>query len=146
MNQKKNKQGNIKRTLKVKAGSCYLPKPKNQRMNGDDAMFVCEEVMIAGVADGVGGWAREGIDPGEYARELMARAEEAVRRRVYEKEMKGSGVGGKQQQQQQQLQLEPFDVLSEAYHGITVPGASTACIVALHDIPHQVCFLFFQKK
>lgn len=130
----------------MKAGSCYLPKPKNQRMNGDDAMFVCEEVMIAGVADGVGGWAREGIDPGEYARELMARAEEAVRRRVYEKEMKGSGVGGKQQQQQQQLQLEPFDVLSEAYHGITVPGASTACIVALHDIPHQVCFLFFQKK
>ncbi|KAH7669096.1 Protein-serine/threonine phosphatase protein [Dioscorea alata] len=103
----------MKRTLKVKAGSCYLPKPKNQRMNGDDAMFVCEEVMIAGVADGVGGWAREGIDPGEYARELMAKAEEAL------------------------LQLEPFDVLSEAYHGTTSPGASTACIVALHDIPHQ---------
>ncbi|KAM0942323.1 putative protein-serine/threonine phosphatase [Dioscorea sansibarensis] len=118
----------MKRALKMEAGWSYFPKPKKKRKNGDDAMFVCEEVMIAGVADGVGGWAKQGIDPGEYARELMARSEGVVRRRACGQEVKGSD--GKQ--------LEPFAVLSEAYHGATASGASTACIVALHDIPHQV--------
>ncbi|KAM0942324.1 putative protein-serine/threonine phosphatase [Dioscorea sansibarensis] len=95
-------------------------------------MFVCEGVMLAGVADGVGGWAKQGIDPGEYARELMARSEGVVRRRACGQEVKGAGGGGGKQL------LEPFAVLSEAYHGVKAAGASTACIVALHDIPHQV--------
>jgi protein phosphatase PTC7 len=31
-----------------------------------------------GVADGVGGWAEMGIDPGEYARKLMSSAKESA--------------------------------------------------------------------
>ncbi len=41
-----------------------------------------------GVADGVGGWARHGIDAGEYARQLMSNAWDAL-----EEDAKQVGLG-----------------------------------------------------
>ncbi|TMW89866.1 hypothetical protein EJD97_016539 [Solanum chilense] len=38
---------------------------------GEDAHFIDELFKTIGVADGVGGWAKQGIDAGIYSRELM---------------------------------------------------------------------------
>ncbi|KAL5988392.1 hypothetical protein ACLOJK_036156 [Asimina triloba] len=63
--------------LKMIPGSCYLPKPGSVR--GEDAHFICEDEQVIGVADGVGGWSRSGIDAGEFSRELMFHAVKAIR-------------------------------------------------------------------
>ncbi|CAD5170492.1 unnamed protein product [Musa acuminata subsp. malaccensis] len=100
-----------KRTpLKMKAGSYYIPHMR--KLKGEDAHFICEHEQVVGVADGVGGWAKLGIDAGEYARELMSRAEQAVR---------ASPEGC----------VDPFQVLATAHALTNALGASTACIMAL---------------
>ena len=53
------------------AASFYIPKLSNSL--GEDAHFICEEQQVTGVADGVGSWARCGIDAGQYARGQYAR-------------------------------------------------------------------------
>uniref|UniRef100_A0A6N2LZG3 Protein phosphatase n=1 Tax=Salix viminalis TaxID=40686 RepID=A0A6N2LZG3_SALVM len=60
--------------LKMDMGTCYFPKDfdSNPESLGQDAHFICQERQAFGVADGVGGWARKGIDSGIFARELMS--------------------------------------------------------------------------
>ncbi|EEF37380.1 probable protein phosphatase 2C 55 [Ricinus communis] len=100
--------------LKMNIGSFYLPKDNVERPLGEDAHFVCKEKDTIGVADGVGGWAKKGIDPGKYARELM---ENCVM--VLKDEPKGS--------------VNPRRVLEEAYLNTLSKGSSTACIMTLGD-------------
>ncbi|KAK6124719.1 hypothetical protein DH2020_041537 [Rehmannia glutinosa] len=57
--------------LKMIAASIYIPKDNPKRPRGDDAHFISAEEQTIGVADGVGGWIKSGIDGGEYARQLM---------------------------------------------------------------------------
>ncbi|KAK4840368.1 hypothetical protein QYF36_007087 [Acer negundo] len=53
-------------------GSFYLPKrTRKSRRCGQDAHFLCREKQTLGVADGVGGWLKKGIDSGKYSRELL---------------------------------------------------------------------------
>lgn len=73
------------------------------------------------MADDVGGWGIMDIDPGEYARQLMANSLEAI---LMEPEGK--------------VDLER--VLNQAYPKTKVKGASTACILTLID---NVCLSFF---
>ncbi|CAL9176033.1 unnamed protein product, partial [Musa hybrid cultivar] len=101
-----------RRPLKMKAGSCYIP--QKTKLIGDDAHFVCEHEQVVGVADGVGGWAKLGVDAGEYARELTSHAEKAVR---------ASPEGC----------VDPHQVLATAHARTNALGSSTACIVALKD-------------
>ncbi|CAL9100668.1 unnamed protein product [Musa acuminata var. zebrina] len=101
-----------RRPLKMKAGSCYIP--QKTKLTGDDAHFVCEHEQVVGVADGVGGWAKLGVDAGEYARELMSHAEKAVR---------ASPEGC----------VDPHQVLATAHARTNALGSSTACIVALQN-------------
>uniref|UniRef100_A0A803PWA4 Protein phosphatase n=1 Tax=Cannabis sativa TaxID=3483 RepID=A0A803PWA4_CANSA len=54
--------------MKMVCEACYGPK---DHLLGEDAHFVCSTQEIIGVADGVDGWAKKGIDAGEYARQLM---------------------------------------------------------------------------
>lgn len=96
----------------MKAGSCYIP--QKTKLIGDDAHFVCEHEQVVGVADGVGGWAKLGVDAGEYARELTSHAEKAVR---------ASPEGC----------VDPHQVLATAHARTNALGSSTACIVALKD-------------
>ncbi|URE05474.1 stage II sporulation protein E, partial [Musa troglodytarum] len=91
-----------RRRLKMKAGSYYIP--QKTKLIGDDAHFVCEHEQVVGL----------GIDAGEYARELMSRAEQAVR---------ASPEGC----------VDPFQVLATAHARTNALGASTACIMALKD-------------
>lgn len=98
--------------LKMFPGSCYLPKPGTER--GEDAHFISEEEQTFGVADGVGGWARLGVDAGEFARQLVYHAEIAIK-----EEPKGA--------------IDPMRVLKKAFSKTKARGGSTACIATLRD-------------
>lgn len=58
------------------AGSFQLPHPSKRHLRyadgtgGEDAVLVSDDQQVLVVADGVGGWIREGIDSGVYSREL----------------------------------------------------------------------------
>ncbi|KAH0981056.1 hypothetical protein GBA52_008233 [Prunus armeniaca] len=40
-------------------------KENQEKPPGEDADFICHDAQTIGVADGVGGWARKGVDTGE---------------------------------------------------------------------------------
>ncbi|XP_054797886.1 probable protein phosphatase 2C 55 [Prosopis cineraria] len=102
------------KTLKLISGSCYLPHPDKEETGGEDAHFICSEEQAVGVADGVGGWADLGIDAGEYSRELMSNAVNAIK-----EEPEGS--------------IDPARVLEKAHLSTKAKGSSTACIIALTE-------------
>mmetsp|Transcript_1884 Transcript_1884/g.3297 ORF Transcript_1884/g.3297 Transcript_1884/m.3297 type:complete len:450 (-) Transcript_1884:139-1488(-) len=91
-------------------GTHMIPHPDKAYRGGEDALFVSTDFNAAGVADGVGGWSNQGIDPGLFSRQLMFGAKEAV-------EDKGA--------------KDPVRILSLAYKQVRVPGSSTACIIVL---------------
>ncbi|KAA8545648.1 hypothetical protein F0562_020901 [Nyssa sinensis] len=100
--------------MKMIAGAFYIPKKNKLNTLGDDAHFICEEKQTIGVADGVGGWAKKGVDAGEYARELMTNAVIAI----------GNEPGDHG--------VDPKRVLTEAYYNTDAIGSSTACIITLN--------------
>ncbi|XP_059284947.1 probable protein phosphatase 2C 80 [Lycium ferocissimum] len=59
--------------------------------------FICIEQETIGVADGVGGWAKNGINSGEYSRQLVKNAELSIHK-----------------QKQQGNKIHPMKVLNEA--------------------------------
>ncbi|CAI9087421.1 OLC1v1021487C1 [Oldenlandia corymbosa var. corymbosa] len=96
--------------LRMMAGAYYLPKTAL----GEDAHFICDEQQTIGVADGVGGWSRYGIDSGVYARKLMDNAVESI-------------------QQQPKGKVNPGKVLADAFFNNEAEGGSTACIITLKN-------------
>lgn len=103
-----------KEGLRMISSAFYIPKDEPLKPQGEDAHFVAEEEQTIGVADGVGGWAKHGIDSGKYARELMKNSMTAV---LGEAKDDGS------------VQVDPKRVLHEAFSKTKLPGASTACIL-----------------
>ncbi|KAE9451867.1 hypothetical protein C3L33_16235, partial [Rhododendron williamsianum] len=69
----------LERGLKMVCGAFYKPKVEKSKPQGDNAYFICTEKCTIGVADGVGGWSRFGVDAGQYARDLMANCVKAIR-------------------------------------------------------------------
>ncbi|KAL3632530.1 hypothetical protein CASFOL_025514 [Castilleja foliolosa] len=98
--------------LRMNADSFYLPKENPSKPLGEDAHFISLDSHVIGVADGVGGWARKGIDAGEYARELMKNASDIV---------KGQTPGN----------VDPKQVLQASFLKTESPGSSTACVLSL---------------
>lgn len=47
-----------------------VPHPSKREKGGEDAYVAAHDLMV--VADGVGGWARSGIDPGLFSKQLVA--------------------------------------------------------------------------
>uniref|UniRef100_A0A3Q7HXL2 Protein phosphatase n=1 Tax=Solanum lycopersicum TaxID=4081 RepID=A0A3Q7HXL2_SOLLC len=101
--------------LKIEAGSLYLPKDNPKKPLGEDAHFIDELFKTIGVADGVGGWAKQGIDAGIYSRELMKNSHIVT----YYEAMKGH--------------VNPKRVLEEANENTNSKGLSTACIVTFNS-------------
>ena len=66
--------------MRMRAAAAVIPHPEKVATGGEDAFFVCEQGLWAGVADGVGGWAEMGIDAGLYARQLMNNCQEEAMR------------------------------------------------------------------
>lgn len=65
--------------LRLASAGASIPHPAKAATGGEDAFFVSTRGRGAvGVADGVGGWAAEGVDPSLYPRRLMAACEEAL--------------------------------------------------------------------
>ena len=91
-----------------------IPHPDKADRGGEDAYFTCEKSLCMGVADGVGGWAEVGVDPGLYSRELMERAKTLT-------------------QQLRRGPEAPQEALEAAHATTQARGSSTACIVCLYD-------------
>uniref|UniRef100_A0A6N2LS28 Protein phosphatase n=1 Tax=Salix viminalis TaxID=40686 RepID=A0A6N2LS28_SALVM len=108
--------------LKMDMGTCYFPKDfdSNPESLGQDAHFICQERQAFGVADGVGGWARKGIDSGIFARELMSNYLASLR------------------------SLNPCravdlkETLLKAHSKTGATGSSTACVVSLEG--DRLCY------
>eukprot|EP00249_Psilotum_nudum_P022481 c28532_g1_i3 orf=383-1780(+) len=100
--------------LRLVSGACCLPHPEKEITGGEDAYFICADQQAVGVADGVGGWAMEGIDAGQYARELMSQSMKAVLQEPH-------GL------------INPARVLTTAHSKTTCRGSSTACILAFSN-------------
>lgn len=101
--------------LRMNMGTCYFPKDieSNPESLGQDAHFICQERQTFGVADGVGGWAKKGIDSGIFARELMSNCLTSLR------SLKpGRAVNLKK-------------ILLKAHSKTAAIGSSTACVVSL---------------
>ena len=59
---------------KFQFASSLLPHPEKAYKGGEDALYASENVLF--VADGVGGWADSGVDPGLYSKKLAKLVEE----------------------------------------------------------------------
>lgn len=68
--------------LRLAFSAACLPHPDKVQKGGEDAYFASPEHRAFGVADGVGGWAENGIDPGEFARHLLRFAHEGIAART----------------------------------------------------------------
>eukprot|EP01061_Rhynchopus_euleeides_P026191 TRINITY_DN42875_c0_g1_i1.p1 TRINITY_DN42875_c0_g1~~TRINITY_DN42875_c0_g1_i1.p1 ORF type:complete len:289 (+),score=116.71 TRINITY_DN42875_c0_g1_i1:84-950(+) len=86
---------------------------------GEDSFFVTQELMsTVGVADGVGGWRTEGVDPGRIARGIMSNCMLLSEERY----------------------SMPYFLLAEAYYKVKYgkevdAGSTTACVAALREAP-----------
>lgn len=96
------------------AGAGMIPHPAKADRGGEDAFFIGEQGFAMGVADGVGGWAEVGVDPGLYSRELMRHANAATT----------SCQPGPQC---------PQHLLEVAYLATAARGSSTVCILCLEN-------------
>lgn len=87
---------------------------------GDDACFIAnfKSTHVAGVADGVGGWQKYGIDPSEVSTRLMRNCAEIVKAGDFEPS-------------------RPDLIIAKAYNSLkTSPrpvGSSTACVLIVHQ-------------
>lgn len=57
--------------LQLAFATACLPHPKKAHRGGEDSYYACHTSRSFGIADGVGGWERNGVDPGEFARCLL---------------------------------------------------------------------------
>lgn len=103
------------KALKLNSAASMLPHPEKEHRGGEDAYFIHAGDYCIGVADGVGGWAEVGVDPGLYSRELMSHALNLLD----DVESVHPGV--------------PQRILEEAHARTRARGSCTACIVCLHE-------------
>ncbi|XP_058213468.1 probable protein phosphatase 2C 71 [Rhododendron vialii] len=97
----------------LSSGASLLPHPSKASTGGEDAYFVAGKNWL-GVADGVGRWSLEGINPGIYAQELMENCQKIV-----------SNCNS--------MPLpKPEEVLNQSALGAKSPGSSTV-LVAYFD-------------
>lgn len=102
--------------MKFKSGVSMLPHPEKEHKGGEDAYFIHKGDYCVGVADGVGGWAEVGVDPGLYSKELMQHAVTILDDHT--------GVAHSE---------IPQLVLEGAHAKTKARGSCTACIVCLHE-------------
>lgn len=64
--------------LRLAFAAACLPHPEKVQRGGEDSFYACIATRSFGVADGVGGWAEAGVDPGKFARRLLQLAHREV--------------------------------------------------------------------
>uniref|UniRef100_A0A6V3UN66 Protein phosphatase n=1 Tax=Lotharella globosa TaxID=91324 RepID=A0A6V3UN66_9EUKA len=100
-------------SLGLLIGASAIPHPAKKHKGGEDAYFYRASLNggAMAVADGVGGYAEYGIDPGVFSRKLMLEAST---------------------KESQIAQVDPADVLAYAQENTALPGASTATVLQLN--------------
>jgi protein phosphatase PTC7 len=102
----------------IDCGSFAIPHPQKQEKGGEDSHFTFGKSeqgssrvysLTMGVADGVSGWAADGVDPALYARELSLHGEVAA---------KNSGI----------FEDDPYNILDYAHSNSVALGSSTCTI------------------
>ena len=103
---------------KAKIGSSIVTDPA---LCGEDSFFIEESMMSSvGVADGVGGWQSEGVDPGKIARSIMSNCAHFASEKY----------------------APPTWLLAEAYYKVKYAkeveaGSTTACICSLREVQDE---------
>lgn len=98
--------------LYLSSGWAKIPHPDKAETGGEDALFVMPSAV--GIADGVGGWANQGVDAGEVSRALMRSAQALAMASPY--------------------QLDGLGLLRQAWACVEeqqIVGSTTAVIAAL---------------
>ncbi|CAD8196302.1 unnamed protein product [Paramecium pentaurelia] len=93
-------------------GSHMIPHPEKVHKGGEDALFADKKILV--VADGVGGWADLGIDPGLYSKELCKKLEEAFK------------------QNPEDLK-NPKKYIIAAHKVTKAKGSTTVCVVSINQ-------------
>jgi protein phosphatase PTC7 len=96
----------------LKTGVTIIPHPKKEFKGGEDALAIRPKMIS--VADGVGGWAKKGVDVAKYSKQLMRLIGEAY---------------------DSHPELTPNEILAEASSHTTEIG-STTVVIAILD-PHN---------
>eukprot|EP00468_Gymnochlora_sp_CCMP2014_P010331 CAMPEP_0167757786 /NCGR_PEP_ID=MMETSP0110_2-20121227/10114_1 /TAXON_ID=629695 /ORGANISM="Gymnochlora sp., Strain CCMP2014" /LENGTH=479 /DNA_ID=CAMNT_0007644005 /DNA_START=44 /DNA_END=1483 /DNA_ORIENTATION=+ len=78
-----------------------------------------EKVSAIGISDGVGGWRESGVDPGEFSRQLMYVAGEAL---ILTPDDENPSPG-----------LSPKDAMKFAQKTTVIPGTATASILSIDE-------------
>ena len=109
--------------LHIVFGAAAIPHPDKAAKGGEDAFFCCDRTGSFGVADGVGGSARNGVDPGLFSREMLRRCHGSI----------FDANGGKDGNNNEQQQQEPLPraVDAAATHGgssLKLGGSSTLLV------------------
>jgi hypothetical protein len=108
--------------LRLLSAGASMPHAAKAATGGEDAFFLSSLGLGAvGVADGVGGWAAQGVDPSLYPRALVAACQQVLEEASGERRRAGGGG-------------EPpsaLAVLQAAYERAQAPGSSTALLAAL---------------
>tara|TARA_B110000046_G_C12862033_1_gene342259 strand:- start:92 stop:670 length:579 start_codon:yes stop_codon:yes gene_type:complete len=65
-------------SLHIVFGAHNIPHPAKAGKGGEDAFFFDDGIGTFGLADGVGGTARNGVDPGKFSREVLWRCQQSV--------------------------------------------------------------------
>ena len=99
---------------RFKYNSHLIPHPSKAGKGGEDALFADDNLLV--VADGVGGWAAHGIDPGLYSKKLCRLIED-----IYMKN-------------KQEYFDNPGALIPKAVQLNKETGTTTVCILALHPI------------
>ncbi|KAG1664831.1 hypothetical protein FOA52_007089 [Chlamydomonas sp. UWO 241] len=109
-NRGRSKWGN----LRLIAGTAMIPHIDKVEKGGEDAFCICLKGFGSiGVADGVSGWAEEGIDPAEYSRSLMKFSSIALEGTTHP-----HGA-------------DPREVIRHAHQETVMPGSSTICVCVM---------------
>ena len=125
------------------AGSKSLHGPAEYSTDVDlseDASFIYDvegnnAATFAGVADGVGSWREYGVDPRAFSRELMGACVDVLESLRAER----GGFSGPLQD----AAIQPKEILRRAHEAVIkkdVVGSSTACVMLLDGVSHQIHF------
>jgi len=119
--EKENKKEKFTVPMKFIVQSFEEPHPDKKEKGGEDAYFISKDTNAIGVADGVGGWVDEGVDPAIYSRNLMKFTKEK-----YDELIKSKVP-------------TPVEILSYAYKKCSeITGTSTACVLIFNPQKNEL--------
>jgi len=98
--------------LALRLGAFDIPHP--EKGAGEDALILMPEIDAFAVADGVSGWAEDGVDPAIYPKEIM----NGVRAGFESSEISSTGLPG---------------ILDYAYSSNEEVGSCTVCVAQLEE-------------